>query len=978
MGWGKYVGLFILGCIPPFLFIGGPVLFPLLGAFWGYVKFCIKVDIIVIYLIVRLPIWLFIQLPLYSLKYSTQKIDEVFSRGFNALNRRRKLSVFFITVFGLFFAFLFPFNTSFQPLNPFFWWSNIINALRVAVGALGTTIIFLTIIETFSGGVAQKEMPGKWAKSELFAEQDAAVAAVAQSADSAQRAVEGAMKANETKNKAQGVYSDIKTADTKGSIKALPKDMGKALTNLGESFGLEVEAGAAEAEAGAAAAASNPLGWMAVGVFLFALFIFVVQLVFVTAYFIGFLQFVAPIVLGPVAAALGLGSDYGNYLGGEVADRYLAGLRVNFDTYVDPVLEARQRVYCLLQGPACMRQWRLNNTRTPGSNAVGEQYLLSINRFEVGSGDRLDIAYKDGDYKVPTSFGLKNSRNGLKGINALNVSYRIRVIDFDRGRDDPFCDTEWTPVSGFDIREDAEGRFKGNDLYPGTAANTNFLTLDEFNLKNCGLLQPGAGETRTVILDVKYDYFSQATLYFDAMAQETLLSDPSIEKNWKKSETADTPVKSALNVNSPVLFDQSEGDSQPFSMRTTLFTEERNIEYKINELQVRKSSQVRKAEGANRNCQLESASGRGENVMVPSDNAPGIGDNEKDGETRWYDSTNSPPFFGCIMELKDIGSISPEGETLTMGVASNYTLKLEEPLDRFRVLNTRCTEFNCPLLVTRNFADSQESKDNWKHKCEGPDAGRTGGTAGCSVVQGDPNDWSTIGEDLMTGNKSLESRIERGEIAIDPFQVDELGGPSYNLTNIPALTGNAGNDGRTGKVAVGLTQDKLDQIENDYYSRFGDIEGRGFALVSYLNTEGDRDVEVKELEYILCRQEGDRKKYARYLAQTRYFGQEPAWVSFSPAFTNCGSDKLWESFGKGFKSEQKIRPSILLGPYALIVENTVRGLKEEYDNMAEQYRALSCEGGDGSSFKVYDPDEGLKCVGGEESYPEQESSGDGS
>ncbi|PSH02210.1 MAG: hypothetical protein BRC26_01715 [Nanohaloarchaea archaeon QH_8_44_6] len=241
----------------------------------------------------------------------------------------------------------------------------------------------------------------------------------------------------------------------------------------------------------------------------------------------------------------------------------------------------------------------------------------------------------------------------------------------------------------------------------------------------------------------------------------------------------------------------------------------------------------------------------------------------------------------------------------------------------------------------------------------------------------------------MTGNDALEKRIERGEIAIDPFQVDELGGPSYNLTNIGVLTESKSQPlgkesvtyeteaaDKTGKVAIGLTEDEIDQVENDYYSRFGDINGRGFALVSYLNNKGNRDVEIKELEYVLCRQDGDRKKYAKYLAQTRYLGQEPAWVTFSPAFTDCGSEELWNSFGEGFKSEQKIRPSILLGPYALLLENTVRGLKEEYSNMAEQYRALSCEGGDGNSFKVYDPDQGLKCIGGEENYPEQDSSED--
>lgn len=841
MGAGKILGLLILMVIT--FPIGGFIWVPILFFGWKYVKFCIKIDLIVIYLIVRLPIWLFIQLPLYSLKQGTQRIDMFFSRGFNALNRRRKLSSFLLIIFGLFFLFLFPLNMNqFQILSAYFWWNNFWSLLQVLVGSVGTTLITVSIVQALSGNIAQKEMPGDWARSELFGADP-----VGESVGSAKRAVKGVEKGKKSANKAKGVYNEIKATELEAAQlkSALPTDMSKMLNDLARSMGLR--SGAAEA---AAAASSNPLGWAAIGVFLLALLLFVVQFVVVMVFFYGYLQFLAPLVLGPVTEALGLGADYGNFIGRELGDRYLAGFTASLDPIVSPVLEARQRVFCLLEGPACLRQWRLNNTQTPGSNAVGEQYLLDIDRLEVGSGSELDIAYRDGDYSVPLSFGISNSRNGLKGINARNVSYRVKMIDFERGRDNPFCETGWRPIDGYNIRNtDDSTEFTGNDLYPGTSASTGFLRLDEFNLENCGMLQPGAGETRTVLLEVKYDYFSQATLYFDAMARETLLSNPDIEKEWKPSETADTPVKSALNVNHPVIYNQDQLDqgpdaSQPFAMRASLYTEESDVSYKVKNIEVTKSSQVEIQESDNRQCSFRNS---GDDNKLVLDSNRGILQDEQisdssDGEQDdWYNEDDNPPFFGCTMRLNDPASISPEGETLTMGVASNYTVKMDEQLERFEIMNTRCSDNNCPLLVTREFAESSDvPQENWKYVCEGPDAGRAGASRGCSVVRGE-GDWSNI--EKMTGDNKLDSRLETGEVAIDLVASNVFDGVSYYSQG----------DADEGEFAVGLRPQIIERIENSYYTRPQD-GFYGWVLVSEQGEDNSKEIVLEQPDEKLCSQ----------------------------------------------------------------------------------------------------------------------------
>lgn len=961
--------------------------------FWEYFKKAIKIDFYTVYLVFRLIIWFFIQLPLGILKVSTEGISSALHKAISLLTEKPKLNGFLFLLSLIFFSFLFPdlliSSSEITDIGAIF--DSLWSFIMVIGFAILTTILLDVIYVTFSSGEIAKIDPRDTTAAGHYSGMKEGFQESAQGVKAGKKVYQDIEP-----EKATEEVKDVLRFWEQDDIQAIIRQLEGLIPGLGGGKAAKEGAETAAKRAGASAAETAGMGTLG-AVFIVAIIFIVVQWLILIGVLGFYLQAIIPVVAGPVSGALGLGSDYGNYLGGEVADRYLAGVQVNMDEYVAPALEARQRVYCLLQGPACLRAWRLNNTRTPGSDAVGEQYLLDIERFEVGSGEQLDIAYKNKDYTVPISFGLSNSRNGLKGINAYNVSYRIRAIDFDRGRDDPYCDTGWTPVEGFEIRR-GSGKWYGNDLHPGTAAQTGFLTLEEFNLENCGMMQPGAGTSRTIILDVQYDYFSQATLYFDAMAQETLISNPDIEKSWKQSETADTPVKSALNVNSPVLYNQDDLDAQPFSMRASLYTEERNVEYQVKSLEVEKSSQVETANVGSQNCRLEE--GEGENILVPSDTTNVIKDSDSDSAARWFDSDNNPPFFGCTMQLANPSEISPEGETLTMGVRSNYTVKLAEPLETFRILNTRCGEagINCPLLVTHQFAEEQETPENWKYKCQGPDVARTGQYAGCDVVNGD-EDWSTLNSDMfMVGDDPeqnyLESRLERGEIAIDPVAYEETSqGESYNF------------DYSEGEVAIGLTESEIESLENSFGSVYsGSVEGQGYTFVSYLKDGQERETEIRELEYILCREDSSKADYAEYVMnQYPTYGQndEPTQeekkkarnraqiqgLSYSEALeqvtsgnTYNGKDATVRLFGfqpavdsctdqgflEGYLEEQDVT-SLILGPS--LIANQIRGLKSGYENIAQQYSYMTCEAdGDKPTFKVYDPDEGPKCINGEAKY----------
>lgn len=480
----------------------------------------------------------------------------------------------------------------------------------------------------------------------------------------------------------------------------------------------------------------------------------------------GLIIVVVPFIL---VGGLVLGG-YGDYLG-VAANQYGAGIQSNqfVEDTKAALSEGTQQALCIAQGPECLRQWRLNNTKRPNSEDVGEDYGLEIQDFRLGSGSQLDIAYKDKDYKIPLSFRIRNNRHGLKGINARDVQYKVQVIDFENDEQHPYCETDWVPVQGYDVDDDGDS----HDLYPGTSAATGYRTLNSLSLENCQMLSPGAGQHKTVKLYLKYNYFSQATLYFRAMSRQ-YKNAQNIDISAKPSETADTPVKAALNVDSPAVFSQQDMSSQPLAVRATLETDEPGIEYQVNDYRLRKSSKTcLPGEGdcgsgidITQKCSFKDT-GNGENMLeLNSDSASRLIAGEGDGadaipDDYWFSEDNPPSIFGCLFGLKEVETLNPSGETLTMGVEANYTVKIEETIDSFEVLNSQCRRLNCPIIfpVEQNIEGVvlAEKGDSlyWKKKsamCEGIDA-----RDGCKVVEGYKPSYTDL---------SSNPTIQSGEIAV--------------------------------------------------------------------------------------------------------------------------------------------------------------------------------------------------------------------
>jgi len=413
--------------------------------------------------------------------------------------------------------------------------------------------------------------------------------------------------------------------------------------------------------------------------------------------FVGYTQHYAPMVTGPAMEGIGLGGAYVNWLGDEAANSQ-AGVAATSGNLVPPgvsrsISQTGAKLGCMLEGPQCLRQWQLNNTVRPGSEARGERYELQISQFSLGT-DTVDVAYKEAGYTLPVNFLVENTRNGLKGINARNVSYQISISDSEK----EYCSTGWKNISSFDDER--------NYILPGLGVSPT-ESMEQLNLGNCELLQPSLGQNLVMDLQVQYNYASQATLYVDAMSREHR-REQGIEPGFKKSETADTPVQSYINVNSPITFYETEGGDRnavPFAARFGFETPGFNSKYRImpESIQIADSSVTTHTDTC---TGLEQDTDVGENYYEISENAKErITRRQQD---RWFSSDVEPAPLRCTMKIDedDLGQISPTGEQLIMRIDGNYTIVKEDQMTGFDVQNTMCTRFNCPMLVTEEFNES--------------------------------------------------------------------------------------------------------------------------------------------------------------------------------------------------------------------------------------------------------------------------------
>ena len=676
--------------------------------FWKYVKLCVKFYFKALYLIIRLPIWLFIQLPLHYLGVGMHATSNALSKAYGVIMSKKKR-------YGLLFGILFFLMLqAFLPRNvdaaiSFITDATLILPFLVLIPFFITFLVALISAHYSNPNIARKDMPGgldTGMKSGAATGAAAAATAgqVGMKAYNHKDEIEAAGKA--AKGLAKG---GAEAAEAAAEESVLAGDMLATLESmplLGGMVGGEAAAGA-----GAAGTATAATGGTALAVILAALGLavlgFIVISIILSALLWGVLMWLTSVLaplMSPILGAIGLGQAYGNFFGSEVANNLLP--QVDLTAEMRMVEQAGAKVGCALQGPACLRQWRLNNTARPGSEDVGEEYKLKVDEFSMGGQGGVDIAYKKPSYEIPTSFLLLNTRHGLKGIDANDVKWRVRIGDADRSGKKSYCSTGWQGVGD---TVGGEGT-----ILPGTSFSPRLNDLEDLTLQECEMLNPALGHDYTGELDVKYDYSSQSTLYVRAMSRKNM-RDEDITPEFKKSETADTPVETFINVKEPITYIEEsntpEGQgmrSVPFTVKVGTNTDMYDVEYRVHadDFRVMDSSRTQTvAEGDEEgSCiGLESDNAEGENAYGLSDRTQDRMDariNPDDSST-WFYKDNNPTPARCTFELSDPGLISATGETLTMRVDANYTVVIEETSDPFEVKNTMCASgINCPVLFT--------------------------------------------------------------------------------------------------------------------------------------------------------------------------------------------------------------------------------------------------------------------------------------
>jgi hypothetical protein len=380
------------------------------------------------------------------------------------------------------------------------------------------------------------------------------------------------------------------------------------------------------------------------------------------------------------------------------------------------------------------------------------------------------------------------------------VSYKISVKDFDK----TYCSTGWREISSFN-------ESTRDVILPGLGVSPTD-SLQDLNLGDCELLQPSLGVDRVMELQVKYQYSSQATLYVDAMSRQHR-REQGIEPGFRKSETANTPVQSYINVKEPITFYETEtGDRKavPFSARFGFSTPGADVKYKVNpdSIEIVDSSLTTDTD----TCVGLDNTDR-ENYYNISDNAETRIELRQNGS--FFNSQNEPAPLRCTMKLRDdaLDRISPTGEELIMRIDGNYTIVKQDEMRGFDVRNTLCSRNNCPLLVTEEYNETHTH--NLSSTCT------TGDTVdardGCGLRnpdQGDagwrvPNIVRVDGEPVTiprgkTAKKASNLLNEAGKLEDTYGGVGLVASNSSNLLVDPEDAVGAPNPGRSQLRSKGL------------------------------------------------------------------------------------------------------------------------------------------------------------------------------
>ncbi|MFB6115231.1 MAG: hypothetical protein ABEK04_02980 [Candidatus Nanohalobium sp.] len=868
--WGLW--LILIGIFPPFLFI---------IIFWKYVKLCVIFYFKMLYLIIRFPIWLFIQLPLHYLGVGVHKISNAFSKAYAVMKTKKKrYGLLFGIIFFLTIQMFLPENT--DAMISFITDATLIMPLILFIPFFITFLVAFISAHFNMPDVARKEMPGGLNTGTKRRTAEAAAAAGAAGQMGAKAGKMG-MKAYNNKEKIKGAAETATdVAEAAGGEGALAGDMLAVMEEM-PLLGSMVAGGGEVAGAGATIAGLS--GGTAIIGFIALLILGVIGFIAISAILSALLwsglmwmtSVLAPL-MSPILGAIGLGQAYGNWIGSEVANNLLP--QVNLDAETRMIEQAGAKIGCFLKGPSCIEQWRMNHTTRPGSEDVGEKYRLKVKNFGAGGQGGIDIAYKQEDYNIPVSFLLLNTRHGLKGIDARDVRYRVRIIDADRSGDKAYCSTGWKRV------DSSLGR--SGTILPGTSFSPRIDQLNNLTIEKCDMLQPALGHDYTARLDVKYDYSSQSTLYVEAMSRRNMRSQK-ITPKFKKSKTADTPVETYINVKAPVTYVDGDEGTRPisFTVKVGTATDRFDVEYRIhpNDFKIVDSSKTEHEGGDS--CvgmaPIESTENRDNDYQL-SERAKNRIQNriEKNDLTTWFDKAKNPSPARCTFKLKRPRSISPTGETLTFRVDANYTVNIEKTSDPFEVKNTRCSQFECPILFDLNQdnfqqltkdessipppkwknpdSDNPKLTENFKHwkyaVCNGIDAGN-----GCSA---------TDGYDSSYNRSQVTGGIDEDEIAVKWNEA------VANTNNLFSCYVKANPTSRPDKEIVGIEKDELKEVmgneEGDEVSDWKRLNyshvTEEFEVVEYKDTLTDKQgiPWVAEIKYTLtfkagtCTEKGPKYK----------------------------------------------------------------------------------------------------------------------
>ncbi len=847
----------------------GIPLFSILYFGWKYIKIKVKADIYLTYLlflgipqIILFFIIRLIALPFKEsygvLKWIEDKLENL-TKGVEYVEHNIKKSVFGAVIFLVFaFSIFQPSLGTLTSAASVLSFSSIQGALitvvLLLVGAFLPVIILATIVSVLKGGIGGSDDSGSKLDS-MYTNPGASSAA-----DEYRDAMESREQLHEAKSAVEKGVSEAAEAEGsgvvewfKGCVPSNVSSIGGELAELNPMASEAAEAGAKKAGRAGVASEGAEMGYEAVeageGVALwplmiFAIILFVFQIGIIFALFGFMLKVYMPLIGGPIMGALGFSADYANY-GGQAIAPYIPS--INLEPVALAVQSQAAKLQCFREGPECFSEWQMNNTQRPGSEEEGEKYDLEVEGFEIERGQTIDVAYQRPARPLSVSFAMQNPMNGLKGIPAKDVQYKVVVRN---NRDEQVCGTDFIPIQFYE-QSDSIGETTippGDSYVVGVRTDTEETLTDNLNLFDCALLQPGqARVTRNAELSYMYDYFSQSNLRIRAMSYENY-ADRDLERSYKKSETADTPVKSFINVYSPVIYDEledGERNARPFEVQIGFETDDPDVKYRVqpDSVTFTPSRSTEIIDGSCGDFELQST-GRADVQTYELDDS---GRKQINSETfdanRWYTTARSPSVLECTMKLANSDEVSSSGETLIMDVSANYTVIKDDITDDFQIWNTLCSGKDCPLLLPHQQLQGQsdEVKDNFLTTCN-PGI-RATAVGGCDVrslgLDYDENieDEDSLNQDYWQNGKlgggpdGFETLnyelINEGETAYDwnYFIEEEVSESDYQYAYW-AETG--------GKPVIGMDEEDWNGVVRDR-----DAPGRALYITDYgqLDTE---------------------------------------------------------------------------------------------------------------------------------------------